>query len=213
MMDINQALLEETLRIKVNILQMGAGNPIKSMIVTGANHGEGVSTVAANLAYAFALGDTSRVLLIDANARQPNLHVLFDLSCENGFLDVISSKIELTTGIKKTSFPNINVITAGQLLKNNSLTAFNAISQDIKKSIEKDFDWVIYDTAPINSSPETLMTVTLADSVILVILAEKTRWQSVKKAKESLESVGANILGAVLNSQKNYIPRVLYERF
>lgn len=213
MMDINQALLEETLRIKVNILQMGAGNPIKSMIVTSANHGEGVSTVAANLAYAFALGDTSRVLLIDANARQPNLHVLFDLSCENGFLDVISSKIELTTGIKETSFPNINVITAGQLLKNNSLTAFNAISQDIKKSIEKDFDWVIYDTAPINSSPETLMTVTLADSVILVILAEKTRWQSVKKAKESLESVGANILGAVLNSQKNYIPRVLYERF
>jgi Mrp family chromosome partitioning ATPase len=50
------------------------------------------------------------------------------------------------------------------------------------------------------------------DAVILVIEAEKTRWEVARKAKEELEKAGATILGAVLNKRKYYIPRSIYRR-
>ena len=89
-MKINQALLEEALRIKVNVLRTRINNPMKSIMVTSANHGEGTSTLVVNLAFAFALGDKSRVLLVDANIRRPSLHKLFELERRNGFLDFIT---------------------------------------------------------------------------------------------------------------------------
>jgi capsular exopolysaccharide synthesis family protein len=212
-MKINQALLEEALRIKVNVLRTRINNPMKSIMVTSANHGEGTSTLVVNLAFAFALGDKSRVLLVDANIRRPSLHKLFKLERRDGFFDFIGGRIELAEGIKKTPFPNIEVMTAGEQADDNILTAFTAISKDIKNSLESDFDWVLYDTAPVNSYPDTLMVTTLADEVILVIQAEKTRWPAVNKTKENLQAIGAHILGGVLNRRKRIVPAMIYKRF
>jgi capsular exopolysaccharide synthesis family protein len=194
--------LEETLRIKLKLLQTKANKRLKSIMVTSANHGEGASILVANLALAFALDGKSRILLVDANIRQPNLHVLFGIEQEKGFLDFISGNTELAETIKETAFPNIHLMTAGQPRRNDVLTTLAAISQDAKNSIETGFDLVLYDTAPVNSYPDTLMTTTLADGIILVILAEKTRYEAVAKARKSLEAIEAHILGGVLNERK-----------
>lgn len=182
-------------------------------MVTSANHGEGTSTLVAYLAFAFAFGDKSRVLLVDANIRRPSLHKLFALERKNGFVDFISGRLEMTECIKKTIYPNLNVMTAGLLTDNDSLTAFNGISKDIRNFLERDFDHVLYDTAPVNIYPDTLMATTLANAVILVIQAEKTRWPAVNKTKENLQTVGAHILGGVLNRRKRIVPRIIYQRF
>ncbi|MCG2722945.1 MAG: CpsD/CapB family tyrosine-protein kinase [Thermodesulfovibrionales bacterium] len=213
MMDINQTLLEETLGITMQLSQVRQNRPIQSLLVTSAEHGEGKTTVASTLAVALAMKGRASVLLIDANIRTPNIHELLGLDLSNGFIDFIGGRADMISLIKDTAYPHLKVMTAGKLDAENTIPLLSAMPSDTKKAIEKDFEWVIYDTSPVNSSPETLLTITLADYVILVIRAEKTRWQSVEKAKGVLESVGANILGAVLNSQKNYIPRVLYERF
>lgn len=201
-MEINQDLLEETLRIKLNLLRTITNKRLKSIMVTSANHGEGASILAVNLAFAFALDGKTRVLLVDANIRRPNLHTLFGLECKKGFLDFIGGNTGLAETIRETAFPNIHLMTAGQSQRSNTLTTLAAISKDAKNSIETGFDLVLYDTAPVNSYPDTLMTTTLADGVILVILAEKTRYEAVSKAKKSLEAIEAHILGGVLNERK-----------
>ena len=211
-MKINQALLEEVLRIKVNILLTGDSSRLKSIMVTSANHGEGTSSVATYLAVAFALGDKSRVLLVDANIRRPSLHTLFGLERESGFLDFIGRKADLAQSIKKTSFSNIKLMTAGQPLDYRIPTLFSIIPQDAKKFIEKNFDWVLYDTAPVNAYPDTLIEATLADGIILVVRAEKTRLAALKSAKESLEAIEPHILGGVLNGRRYFIPKFIYER-
>ena len=212
-MRINQALLEEALRIKVNVLRTRTNYPMKSIMVTSANHGEGTSTVVTNLAFAFSSGGKSQVLIVDANIRRPRLHRVFSVERENGFLDFISGKIDLSQGIKITSIPNLKVMTAGQQADNNDIAAFSAISKDMKNLIERDFDWVIYDTAPVNYYPDTLMATALADGIVLVIQAEKTRWPAVSKAIETLQAVGAHIAGGVLNRRKHIVPALIYKRF
>jgi Mrp family chromosome partitioning ATPase len=48
------------------------------------------------------------------------------------------------------------------------------------------------------------------DGVVLVVEAEKTRWQVAEQAKRILEESGARLLGAVLSRRQFHIPNALY---
>ena len=50
------------------------------------------------------------------------------------------------------------------------------------------------------------------DGVVLVLEAEKTRWQVADKARESIENHGGKVLGVVLNKRRYYIPDFIYSR-
>jgi len=50
------------------------------------------------------------------------------------------------------------------------------------------------------------------DGVVLVVEAEKTRWQVVESLKEKIENSGGNILGMVFNKRRFYIPENIYRR-
>ncbi|MEW6586678.1 MAG: CpsD/CapB family tyrosine-protein kinase [Nitrospirota bacterium] len=210
-MELIDTLAEEMLGVRLKLLQAKNDRHLKSLIVTGADHDEGVTSVASSLAIALAR-DQQSVLLADANIRQPGLHSLFGLPREVGFVDFISGKANLDMVVKKTSYPKLKVITSGVPPEDNTVTAYFSVSGEIKKSVEANFDWVVYDSAPANSFPDTLLTVALRDGALLVVRSEKTRWQSVKKAKENLESMGTNILGIILNRHKHIIPRFIYDR-
>ena len=212
-MKINQALLDEVTRIKINVLQKRDNNNLKSIIVTSANHGEGTSTLAFNLALSLGLVKETRVLLIDANLRQPNLHEWFDQKQENGFSDFLKDEISLAEIIKETSLDNVKLITAGVIAsENNNLDVLSGITLKTKETLEKNFDWIIYDSPPVNIYPDTLLMTPLSDGIILVIFAERTRRVAVQKAKESLESINANILGGVLNGRRYAVPGFIYKR-
>lgn len=212
-MKANQALLNEMARIKANLLQNAHKNNSRSIFITCANNGEGASTVASNLAVSLALGDTNRVLLVDGNIHKPTLHQCFGHHRENGFSDFLQEKTSLADLIKPTTFRNMSLLTAGKpLSRTRSLEILSNIGLDRKKEMEKNFDWVIYDTPPVNTYPDTLLMAPLSDGVILVIFAEKTRPSVVQKAKVSLESINANILGGILNGRKHAVPDFIYKR-
>ncbi|MEW6079432.1 MAG: CpsD/CapB family tyrosine-protein kinase [Thermodesulfobacteriota bacterium] len=211
-MKINQALLDEVTRIKVNILQKRDRN-LKSIMVTSANRKEGTSTVAANLALSIGLGEKDRVLLVDTNVRQPILHAWFGLEQQHGFIDLAIGRKRVPEVIKDTTFPNIRIITAGFFPPGeNKLDILSGITPETKQAIEDGFDWVVYDSSPVNIYPDTLMLSPLADGVVLVILAESTRRAAVKKVKDSLKSINANILGGVLNGRRYVVPKFIYKR-
>jgi len=177
-MKINQALLDEVTRIKVNIMRR-RDSQVKSIMIAAANKGEGTSTLAANLALSIGLAEKARVLLIDANLRHQSER------CDE-----------------------LHVLDPGE----NKLDVLSGIPQEIKERLEKDFDWVIYDTAPVSSYPDTLLVSPLADGIVLVIMAEKTRRAAVQKVKESFESINAKILGGVLNGRRYVVPKFIYKR-
>ena len=60
-------------------------------------------------------------------------------------------------------------------------------------------------------SADGLAVASKVDGVILVVEAEKTRWQTVRKVKDSISRVGGNILGVVLNKRRYYIPQSIYK--
>ena len=198
-MKINQALIEDALRLKLSMSRSLAAYRAKSIMVTSSGHKEGSTCLAINLALAFALNGNSEILLVDANLRSPRLHDLFQLKRDHGFLDYMTGNAQLYEAIKETQFSNIKVMTTGQSADDYVVKPLAGISQTMKASLEKDFEWVIYDTAPVNHYPDTPMLTRLVDGIVLVIRVEKTRNRDVKKAKKTLEVMNARILGGVLN--------------
>jgi len=50
------------------------------------------------------------------------------------------------------------------------------------------------------------------DGVVVVVEAEKTRWQVVENLKQKIENRGGNILGIVFNKRRFYIPDSIYRK-
>ena len=100
--------------IYTNIRFVKLDSPTNSLVVSSATPAEGKSTVAINLAQAAAtLGQ--RVLLVDADFREPSLHKSLKLPDIQGLTDILSlESLDLNTVIKRSSLEdNLFILTAG----------------------------------------------------------------------------------------------------
>ena len=189
------------------------GNPrkIRILAVTSAGHGEGSTTVAAQLALSLASNPALSILLVDANLRKPDIHRLFQVEQENGLTDFLRQK-DFHTVLKKASINNnLTLLTSGKSVSDPS-EFFNAT--DIEQKLIREavnFDHVIMDCPPVNAYPETTMLASHCDGVILVVQAGETRRELVLDAQEQMIHAKVNLLGVVLNRRKYYIPDFLYK--
>ena len=103
---------EEYYRLKQNILRNNSGERIRALLFSGCTEGEGNSTVLINFAFTLSSGG-ERVLLVDANLRNPSIHNVFNLERENGLTELVFEKKTLAEVVKQTQFKNLFVITSG----------------------------------------------------------------------------------------------------
>ena len=83
---------------------------------------------------------------------------------------------------------------------------------DFWESLRQKYDLVFIDSSSASSSPDGIEIARRVDGVVLVVEAEKTRWQVVENLKEKIENSGGNILGMVFNKRRFYIPESIYRR-
>lgn len=74
------------------------------------------------------------------------------------------------------------------------------------------FDYVLFHASADPSGSGSMGLVAESDGVILVVEAEKTRWQVAKNTCDEIVALGGNILGVVLNRQRHHIPKRIYEK-
>jgi Mrp family chromosome partitioning ATPase len=66
--------------------------------------------------------------------------------------------------------------------------------------VQKEFDYVLIDAPPVVLVSDPAILATQGDGVLLVLDAQNTRKSSVRQAVRSMETVGANVLGLVMNN-------------
>jgi len=206
---------EEYHRLKLNLLRMSPDAKIKTLLFSSPTGGEGTSTVLAGFAVALA-DQGEKVLLVDANFGSPSLHERFGIEIENGLSDLLSNKGALKDVIKSTSVQNLFVITAGRVNGSGSsyvseVSAHGLNYDELLSRMKSEADWVFVDGPALNHSDKGLTLSGKVDGVIMVLQAEKTRWEVAQAAKQRLEESGAKILGVILNKRKFYIPKWLYK--
>ena len=179
-----------------------------TLVFTSAYLGEGVTTVAVNSAAALCEDPENRVLLIDANYRDPTLSDSSAIVSGAGFADVAAGRAILKDAIVHNS-RGYYVLSAGHL--DQSPTAFfrSPLFERAVTDMGQDFDYILFDSAPVNEYPETAVMAAKLKGAILVVHSEKTKWDQVRAAKNSLEQANVKVLGAVLNRKRIYLPRTI----
>jgi len=189
-----------TLSSSLNAIQ--AAKPFKLVMVTSALPGEGKSTVAANLAYFLAITG-KRVLLVDANLRQPSLDQHFQLDNHPGLADALLetwAHLDINIDGQPTEIPTLFVLTGGAIPANAADMLSSSISKRLFRNLaEAPYDYIIFDTPPVLPVADAQILAGFIETTILVIDASKTSLKSLSHAKQVLNRTSTEILGVVIN--------------
>jgi capsular exopolysaccharide synthesis family protein len=174
-----------------------------TLLVTSAGEGEGRTTTAANLACALALAG-HRVILVDADLRQPGLHTVFGISNVKGLTELLSGSAGPGDVLQPGPVPRLRLLTAGigagsaaDLLEGPRLTR-------TLRALQQHCDVVVLDSAPLLSLSDGIALAAASDRVLLVGDYRRTTRGFVARALAELGGViDGNVSGVLLNAPKS----------
>jgi capsular exopolysaccharide synthesis family protein len=190
------------------ILSMGYNNSW-TLLITSARAEEGKTYTTINLACNLALRQ-KRVLMIDGNPWNPTLTRRFDLREKQGFFDCLCDAAILSYMDMEPlpGFPTLHVLGIGQR-EADLIQLLQARLGEFISSVKKDYDVVLFDSAPINSHQEGRIIASNVDSVFLVVRAHQTTAREIIQAKEFIGGNASRPDGIVMNRYHDYLPKVI----
>jgi succinoglycan biosynthesis transport protein ExoP len=182
------------------------GKQIRSVLVTSAVGHEGKSTVASQLAVSLARADR-RTLLIDADVRNPQQHAVFGLPPDRGFCDVLRGQVELEEVVQATPAEGLWILPSGRC---DATTLQMIAGQGFSATIERlsaQFDFIILDSGPVLTGPEAMIYGQHVDAAVISTRRDVSRLPKIDEAYRRLQSVGVDVLGAVVNGTSSEVRR------
>lgn len=192
----HSAAAEEYRRVVTNIEFAGIDRRIRSTTVTSALSGDGKSTTAVNLAVA-AAERAQRVLLVDADLRRPSVAEYLGIDGGVGLTNVLLGSATPAQAIQRVG--SVDVLPSGMLPPNvTQLVTSDAMARLFQELLMR-YDFVVVDAPPLLPVVDALTFAKLTDGALLVARQRSTRRKQFRLALESLQHVGATVLGVVLN--------------
>lgn len=185
-------------RLRTQLLFSPAARAMKSLAVTSASPAEGTTTTAANLAVAYAQQGL-RIAIVDCNLRKPRLHPLFGMPREPGLTQVILGHVPLDQALRETAVGGLYLLPAGVLPPNPAELLGGGQMRETLDLLSRQFDLVVLDTPALLAAADACILGTAADGVLVVVRAGRTDRGAAQRAVQQLASVGADVVGAVLN--------------
>ncbi|NJK27562.1 MAG: polysaccharide biosynthesis tyrosine autokinase [Coleofasciculaceae cyanobacterium SM2_3_26] len=200
--------LESFRSLYTNLRPLIADSPSFSVVVSSSVSEEGKSTVAVNLAQAAAAMDC-RVLLVDADLRNPTIHRHIGVSNDCGLSEAIARDLDMNEAIQRSPLEdNLFVLTAGTVSSDPIRLLASQRMHRLREKLATNFDLVIYDAPPLLGFADTYLLATEANGMILVAGLGKIRRPLLSQALEALRISGARLLGAVANGSREGAPSV-----
>jgi len=181
----------------------GVTHKPKLVGITGFSEGAGTSTLAAGVAAALSETGDGKVLLVDVNAANGEVHPFFAGRPAASLTTALKPQAALSSAANNLYLATIP--RPGSKSAHLGLKKFFALVPNLKAS---DFDYIIFDMPPINQTSPTIGLAALMDKVILIVEAEKTRRDVVKRGYRELVGARADV-AVVLNKTRKYGPNSL----
>lgn len=184
--------------IRTNLQFANVDGNLKTILVTSPTAGEGKTTTVGNIALTLAdIG--SKVLLIDCDLRKPRIHKAFALSNAQGVTDVLLKHLDYKKVIQRGPVKNFDIMTSGKIPSNPSELLYSKSMRELLEKLKEEYDYIFIDTPPVVPVTDAAIMSGYTDGIILVCKSGGVDRELAIQAKESLDKVGANIVGVVLN--------------
>ncbi len=195
--DLRHPIAEAFRALRTNIEISQADRTLKTILVTSADIGDGKTSVAANLAMSIAQRD-KEVVLLDVDLRRPNIHKFFEMTNDQGLVDLISDRAVLSDVLRFKNDKKVAVLTSGGTPLNPTELLSSKKMSELLSKLEEIADVVILDGPPC-FIPDTMLLASRVDGVLLVVSPGHTRRSLAKASLEHIKLVGARVIGVVLN--------------
>lgn len=196
---VPNALLENFRLIRSAIvLNQGPKGEPRVIMVTSSRPGEGKTTTACNVAWAFA-SQGDRTVVVDCDLRRGRVHGVTAMPNQPGLTDLFTGKATLDSCLQKTNADNLWVVTRGGVVAGTTEVLNTAVFDQVIQELRQKFDRVILDTPPVLGLSETAFLQKYAEGVVLVIRSRKTERKDVLDTFKTLLKLGAHFYGFVLN--------------
>jgi capsular exopolysaccharide synthesis family protein len=194
--------MTETYRLLRARIEHSAGEtPVRSLVMTSSLPQEGKSTIIANLAVVLAQSG-KRVILVDANLRQPILHKSFKHpNPETGLSTVLAQPegTRIADYLLATQVDGLSLLPAGKDSTNPADLIGSQRMQDVCQQLTTLADIVLIDSPPMLSAIDAALLARISDGTVLVVQAGATHADELSQAKTQLDKFGVRLLGAVIN--------------
>jgi len=184
-------------QIRTCLLFSGPASQRRSLMVTSPSPGDGRTAVTMNLAASIAQGGR-KVLVVDANFRQPSLSNLFPKASSNGLSSALVGQGRWEENVFEAD-RNLSIMTAGPLPPNPAELFGSEQMRTIIGEMTARYDQVIFDAAPALVVTDPSVLGTQVDGVIIVIRAGTSTHGILQRTRDIFLHVGAHVVGAVLN--------------
>lgn len=174
--------------------------PVRTLVVTSADAGDGKSSVAAPLARALA-ATGERVLLVDADLRRPRQHEVFETGLSPGLTDVLDGRADLDACLVPCSGrPTLALLPAGAVSAcSTELVGTHRMSALLTHWAAQGY-LVVIDAPPLLPVIDGAVLARMAQGALLVTRARRTSREHLAEAAELLRTSGAGLLGVVVNA-------------
>jgi capsular exopolysaccharide synthesis family protein len=170
----------------------------KTILVTSPALGDGKSTLASNLAIAMAQAG-QKTLVIDGDFRRPVQHKIFEIDEKKGLSSVLAGRHTVDEVVQPGPVKGLDILARGPEAPNPSELLNSDVFAEILKDLSERYDRVIIDSPPVTPVADSQILGALCNVTVLVLRAEKSTRRLSQQARDALMSVGARLLGVVVN--------------
>ena len=200
----NKRFFTEALRhIRTN-LQFVLSNNKKctTLLISSTVAGEGKTTIVSGLGDVLSKAN-KKVLLIDFDLRKPRLHKELKQRNKIGVSNFLSSDIEYEELIVEVN-KNLHFMSAGRIPPNPSELLMSEKLEPLITLLEKKYDYILFDTAPIGSVTDANMLLKHSDIVLLIVKANEAEKTYLTHFNKIIQEKNIKSSGIIFNSVKLY---------
>ncbi|MCG9884016.1 MAG: polysaccharide biosynthesis tyrosine autokinase [Cyanobacteria bacterium] len=187
--------------LQANLRFASTDRPLRAIAISSAAGQEGKSEVTAILAALMAQSGR-RVLVIDANFRQPSQHWFWQLDNQIGAIDVLSDGVPLEAALQSPA-TDLDVLTAGELAVNPMALIDSDAMRSLLDEVIRRYDMVLIDTPGLGMFPDAAVLGRLVDGLVLVFWPKRLNRRAWAAAQVVLERSNPRLLGMIANGVRS----------
>ncbi|GGB41499.1 CpsD/CapB family tyrosine-protein kinase [Fictibacillus barbaricus] len=187
---------EEVRILRSNIEKQMEDSRSQIMMITSPKGSSHHIYISSHLAISFA-EQGKKVLLVDADLRNPTLHTYFNLPNTKGFSDVVLQGENVFLHARSDYLKGLYILTAGNLYHTPIDLWVSKKIQHAVNSWKEMFDLVLFHAPSYLEISDAQILVDQCDGVLLVVQKGKTKIEDASAAKQQISRSKKTILGVI----------------
>ena len=174
-----------------------------TLLITSANPGEGKTLTAINLAISISHEMDRTTLLVDSDLRKPSIHSYFGFESGPGLSDYLKNGARLSDLLVSPGIEKLVILPGGTPMTNSSELLGSPRMESLVKELKERYAdrFIIFDSCSLLSYADPLVFSRFMDGILIVVEAEKTTRNDLKR---TLEMLGDKpVIGTLLNKYRD----------